>query len=433
MLEQIKKLILEQKEITGYKICETRVHSNELFFVKKNVDMDRAKDVLHYKVTVYIDFEENNKKLTGSSSTFLHPTMTEEEMKKAIEDAAFAARYVKNPYYPLVQPEDTYKDLPESQFAKESFSYWMNEITKAVYKNDIYDKGGINSCEIFLEKVETRVVNSEGVDVSTVNYKCMVEFITTWKEEGEEIELYRCINCSDFDAKLLASEVENMITICREKAIAKPTPALTTFPVIFTRGAVKELFSYYRFMSSATAVYNQYSTWKAGDRLQGEKVKGDLITITLDPWIDNSTASAAFDEDGFALAPVKVIEQGVLKQFSADRRYSYYLGVETTGTIGNMVVDGGSRTVKELQAEPYLMAAAFSDFSMDVVTGDFGGEIRLAWYYDGEKIIPVTGGSITGNINELQQEVYLSKELQKDNDFEGPQMVKIMNCTIAGV
>lgn len=433
MLEQIKKLILEQKEITGYKICETRVHSNELFFVKKNVDMDRAKDVRHYKVNVYIDFEENGKKFTGSSSTFLHPTMNEEEMKKAIAETAFAARYVKNPYYPLVKPKTSYGKLPESKFAGESFPYWMNEIAKAVYKNDIYDKGGINSCEIFLEKVETRVINSEGVDVSSVTYKGMVEFITTWKEEGEEIELYRCINCSDFDAELLASEVKNMITICREKAIARSTPNLKTFPVIFTRNAVKELFSYYTFMSKASAVYNQYSTWKIGDKLQGENVKGDLVTITLDPLINNSTSSAPFDEDGVALAPVRIIDKGVLKQYSADSRYGYYLNVETTGSIGNMVVEGGSRTVKELQTEPHLMAAAFSDFSMDEVTGDFGGEIRLAWYFDGEKSIPVTGGSITGNIYELRQELYLSKELQKDNDFEGPQMVKIMNCTVAGV
>jgi PmbA protein len=433
MLEQIKKLILEQKEITGYKICETRVHSNELFFVKKNVDMDRAKDVLHYKVNVYIDFEENGKKFTGSSSTFLHPTMNEEEMKKAIAEAAFAARYVKNPYYPLAKPKTSYGKLPESKFAGKSFPYWMDEIAKAVYKNDIYDKGGINSCEIFLEKVETRVINSEGVDVSSVTYKGMVEFITTWKEEGEEIELYRCINCSDFDAELLASEVKNMITICREKAIARSTPNLKTFPVIFTRNAVKELFSYYTFMSKASAVYNQYSTWKIGDELQGENVKGDLVTITLDPLINNSTSSAPFDEDGVALAPVRIIDKGVLKQYLADSRYGYYLNVETTGSIGNMVVEGGSRTAKELQAEPHLMAAAFSDFSMDEVTGDFGGEIRLAWYFDGEKSIPVTGGSITGNIYELRQELYLSKELQKDNDFEGPEMVKIMNCTVAGV
>jgi PmbA protein len=309
----------------------------------------------------------------------------------------------------------------------------MNEITKAIYRNDIFEKGGINSCEIFLEKVETRIVNSVGVDASSVSYQCMVEFITTWKEEGEEIELYRCVNCSDFDADLLASEVKNMIAFCRDKAIATPTPVLHTFPVILTREAVKGFFSYYHFKSSASYVYDQYSTWKVGDQLQGEKVKGDRITITLDPQMNHSTVSASFDEDGFALSPIKLIDQGVLKQYAANMRYAHYLGVEPTGSIGNLVVESGSKTAQELLTEPHLMAAAFSDFSMDELTGDFCGEIRLAWYYDGEKTIPVTGGSISGNVSELHHEIYLSKERQNDNDFEGPLMVKIMNCTIAGV
>ena len=54
---------------------------------------------------------------------------------------------------------------------------------------------------------------------------CMIEFITTWKEEGEEVELYRCLNFSDLDAEGLSQEVQNMINICKEKAIAKSTPS----------------------------------------------------------------------------------------------------------------------------------------------------------------------------------------------------------------
>jgi DNA-directed RNA polymerase beta subunit len=49
----------------------------------------------------------------------------------------------------------------------------------------------------------------------------MVEFITTWKEEGEEIELYKCVNFSELDPKELSEQVENMIMSCKEKAIAK--------------------------------------------------------------------------------------------------------------------------------------------------------------------------------------------------------------------
>jgi PmbA protein len=433
MLEQIKNILMNHKDISGYKIRETQTQSNELFFIKKNVDMDRAKNVHHYNVTVYVDFIEEGVKYKGSSTTSIHPTMNENEIEKSILEAAFAAGFVKNPYYPMVLPVSSRTALPESNFAKESLPYWMNEITKAIYKNDIYEKGGINSCEIFLDKTVTRIVNSEGVDVSEEGYRCMVEFITTWKEEGEEIELYRCIDCSDFDAELLADEVKNMINICKEKAIAGNTPALKTSSVILTREAVKDFFAYYYSKSNASSVYNQASTWKVGDEVQGDKAKGDRITLTLDPFMKNSTNSEAFDSEGFSVKPVKIIDQGELKQYAADTRYAYYLGVAPTGNIGNVVIESGSRTIDELKKEPYLMTAAFSDFSVDTMTGDFCGEIRLAWYYDGKTTLPVTGGSITGNIDNLQHELYLSKERQKDNNFEGPAMVLLKNVTVAGI
>jgi PmbA protein len=224
-----------------------------------------------------------------------------------------------------------------------------------------------------------------------------------------------------------------MINICKEKAIAGNTPALKTSSVILTREAVKDFFAYYCSKSNASSVYNQVSTWKVGDEVQGDKVKGDRITLTLDPFIKNSTNSETFDSEGFPVKPVKVIDQGELKQYAADTRYAYYLGVAPTGNIGNVVIESGSHTIEELKKEPYLMTAAFSDFSVDTMTGDFCGEIRLAWYHDGKTTVPVTGGSITGNIDNLHHELYLSKERQKDNNFEGPSMVLLKNVTVAGI
>ncbi len=433
MLELIKNILTKHKEISGYKICETRVMSNELFFIKKNVDMDRVKNVHHFDITVYVDYTEDSVDYRGSAETGIHPTMNEAEIEKAIQEAAMAAGFVKNPYYPLAKPAKEESGRSFSNFAEESPAYWMNEITKAIYKNDIYEKGGISSCEIFLDKITTRIVNSEGVDVQKEGYHCMVEFITAWKEEGEEIELYRRVDCSEFDAGLLAEEVKTMIGICREKASAENTPVLGNSNVLLTREAVKDFFSYYTSMSSGASIYNHSSTWKLGDQIQGEEVKGDKLTLTLDPFLKNSTDSESFDSDGFPLKPVTIIEQGELKRYSADTRYAHYLGITPTGRIGNLVVSSGSRETEELKKEPHLMTAAFSDFTVDSMTGDFCGEIRLAWYYDGKHTVPVTGGSVTGNINMLHHEMYLSRERQKDNNFEGPKVILLKNVTVAGV
>jgi PmbA protein len=433
MIDKIKEILLNNKDIDAYKITENRIEANELFFIKKNVDMDRAKNVHHFKVIVYKDFEENSTRYRGSSTVNIHPTMNVAEIKKVIADAVFAAQYVKNPYYPLNKAIEKYNALETSNFSKESLSYWMNEITKAIYKFDNYEKGGINSCEIFLNKVYTRIVNSEGVDVSSVDYNCMIEFITTWKEEGEEVELYKSLKFSDFDSEALAEEVKNMIIICKEKAIAKSTPAIEKSTVILSREAVKEFFSFYYSKCSAEEVFEETSTWKIGDKVQGEEIKGDYVSMLLDPFMKNSTYSSPFDEDGFKLEPVVILDKGVLKRYSADSRYAYYLKVEPTGAIENIRISAGSKTESKLKEDPYLEIAAFSDFTVDTLTGDFFGEIRLAWYYDGNKTIPVTGGSISGNISEAQNELYLSKELQKDNNFEGPKIIKLLNVTVAGI
>ncbi|MBU3190361.1 hypothetical protein K9O30_14310 [Clostridium bowmanii] len=38
-----------------------------------------------------------------------------------------------------------------------------------------------------------------------------------------------------------------------------------------------------------------------------------------------------------------------------------------------------------------------------------------------------------GNIKKLQKQMYLSKELQKDNNFIGPKIIKLLNVSVAGI
>src|SRR5690606_10176084 len=107
-------------------------------------------------------------------------------------------------------------------------------------------------------------LNSEGVDVSYETYRGELEFITNWKEhgEGEEVELYEDIVFSDYDEKLISESVDEMLKICRDKAIAKPTPVLKDIPVILSGGPVKEFFNYYYAQASARSVYEQTSIAK---------------------------------------------------------------------------------------------------------------------------------------------------------------------------
>ena len=86
----------------------------------------------------------------------------------------------------------------------------------------------------------------------------------------------------------------------------------------------------------------------------------------------------------------------------------------------------------EMKKKPYLYVVNFSDFQMDSFSGSFGGEIRLAYWFDGEKVIPVTGGSVNGMIMQAQNQMILSSEMQEETDFLGPLAVCVEEVTVAG-
>ncbi|NLK44265.1 MAG: TldD/PmbA family protein [Tissierellia bacterium] len=434
MIERIRKVLSKIDGIDGWKINEKTVESKELFFIRKELDMNRGKDVTHITLTLYKDAEESGKKYRGSATIKIHPTMDEEEIEKEIRDAIYAAGFVKNKYYPLVKPSEEVPPEIRTSFSEDSMSNWMSKLTKDIFIGDKYDNGWINSAELFLDKVRVRIVNSEGLDVDYETYRGELEFITNWKEgDSEEVELYKDLLFSDYDEEIIPQAVDEMLKISRDKALANPTPKLNDIPVILSGEPVKQLFYYYYDKASARSVYENWSTAKIGESIQGDHIKGDRVSIVLVPHLENSTASAPYDEDGLILSKVSIYEEGILKRYWGNIRYSHYLNVEPTGIIRNIVVEGGSKSLEEMKEGPYLELVSFSDFQVDPITGDFAGEIRLGWYNDGDKFIPVTGGSISGNINEVHKEMYLSKEVQKLNNFLGPYSVKLLNVNIAGV
>jgi predicted Zn-dependent protease len=433
MIERIKRLISECTKIDDFKIVENKINASELFFIKKGLDMDRAKSVHNFNITLYKNFQEDDVMYTGSSSAMIHPTMSDKEISEVIDEVAFAASFIKNKYYPIVGPSDKAQPEIKSNFSEKPLNEWLPILTEAIYKSDICDKGGINSSELFLNEIYTRIVNSKGIDVNFTTYKGELEFITNWKEDCEEIELYKHINFSEMDYDQIDEKVKEMLIISKEKAIASPTPALSKHTVLLNGTPVIELLSYYLAQASAKSVYNGTSIAKLGENIQGDEAQGDFITLTLDPFMKNSTKSSPYDTDGFPVNPIDVFKNGVLNMYHGDVRHCHYLNIQPTGNISNFIIKGGTYGEMDFKKDPYLEIIAFSDFQINNLTGNFAGEIRLGWYFDGTSTIPVTGGSVSGNLKELQREMYLSKELQIDNNFVGPKIVKLLNVSVAGI
>ena len=86
-----------------------------------------------------------------------------------------------------------------------------------------------------------------------------------------------------------------------------------------------------------------------------------------------------------------------------------------------------------MQKEPHLYVVSFSDFQMDAWSGHFGGEIRLAYWFDGKDTHVVTGGSINGSMAETKGKMHFSSDTYASLSYQGPYAVAIPGVKVAGI
>jgi len=428
MKNTIIKLLKEQKEMSAYSLVCFKVESKEAFFIKDKLDMNRGKNVVKTSLTVYKDFEADGKKYRGSASCKISSQDSEEVLKEKISEALFASSFVKNKWYPLPKPSND--NNVEVESIKTDLMECLLKMQKTVYS--LKEEGAsINSSEFFSNKVDVEIINSEGVDVSYTKASNEAEVITEAKGD-EEVELYGYIEqgavSEDSLAEILAEQLKNT----RERAIAKKATPVDSINVILKDSCLPKFFMFYTQQCSASEVYSKKSRAKIGESLQGE-IKGDAINIMLDPERKTSPFSSPYDASGLRLKKVPIMEDGVVKTFHGDTRFAHYLGIEPTGNIQNIDVGAGTLSYdNDMKAKPYFEILMFSDFFMDVTTGNFGGEFRLARYFDGKETHIVTGGSISGNMFKVQGDMYLSKEIIEKGAYRGPKAVLLPNMQIVG-
>lgn len=423
MIDRIKKA-LELSGVNRYKIVENKADSVELFFIKKDLDMNRKKDVTQYEVVVYKRFKVDDTEYMGEASVKVYQTMTIEEMTELFRGALYAAGFVRNENYPLVSGgKEEFKTI-YSNFSDYSLEEGAEKIREAIYKEDFYENGGINSCEIFLIKNRKRIINSQGLDVSYENYSSEIECITEWKE-NDEVEIFNLFKPTELNKEQLGMQVTNAIETAKWRDKAKETVDTGKYRVILSHDAVKEIFNYYNEMTDAQTIYDEISDFKVEDEIQGKEVKGDKITITLNP-------KTPYDRDGIKTRNITIIENGIVKAISGTQRFSSYIGVEPIGAVMDIKVSLGSKSLEEMKQGDYLHLTTFSGFEVNVVTGDFAGEIRLGFLCKDGVLTPITGGSVSGNIKDIQGDMVLSKDELKDSWYEGPLAIEIKDVNIAG-
>ncbi len=416
--------ILKNSEADAYAVTDTVTEGWEFYFIRHKLDQNRVRDVEHIKVEVFKKSEDG--RFLGSASEEISPTATEEEAKKIVDDLCKRASFVRNPYFELNKEKVTIenKKYDPKQMAK--------DYIEAIRSVPETEGEFINSYEIFTEVCTRRFVNSEGLDVTTVFPTSMAEVVVNARNDDHEIELYRMYNAGTCDRDNLVKNITDTLKFGRDRLIAKPTPSLSKATVIFSTEDAGSIFEWAATKMHASFKYRGFSDWEIGKEIL-EGAQGDKITIKALKELPNSSRNSAVDSEGALYHDMDIMVDNIPKNYWGDCQFRYYTGVKDSFIAGNFYAEGGKASEKELRCGTYLEPVEFSDFSVDPITGDFAGEIRLAYLHEDDKVTPVSGGSVSGNLTELMKNVRMSKELRQYDNKVIPSVVRLENVTIAGV
>ena len=424
MTDRIINLLKSDDGIFAYRINSTKRESYELFFVHRDLETVRSTDTTDIKVTVFVKAEDR----LGDATFSVHASYTDEKIMAEIASAKAKAALATNKSYDLPAGECGVWES-DSNFKNYASPELAALIADAAFAADSYADGSINALEIFVYKDTVSVINSLGIDKTETKYSAMVEAIPTWNSQKESVELYECYNFTEFDASAVTAEIDGKMREVRDRLIASVPEKKLSCRVVLAAPELDQLIGNLVGNLNFASVYNHTNAFSKGDDIQ-KSPAGDKLTVTMKGRMLGSVGSAAFDGDGVTTKDANVIEGGRAKNYYGPVRYASYLGEKATGNLRCMKVECGTLTDEALRSAPYFRCASMSGLQVDIYNDYIGGEVRLAYYFDGEREIPMTGISISGKLSDALSAMYLSADETVYEDYCGPKLAAFDNIEI---
>ena len=418
------ELLEKNSRVSGYKINIHTKESCELFFVKGKLETVRHTDTCDKEVSVYVKHDE----FVGDSQFLIYPSTTEEEIAKLIDEAVDKALLINNKSYELPEAEQGEYEV-ESNFKGYAPMELAAEIAEAVFEANTLEKGSLNSVEIFINKHTEEVINSKGLCKKQIKYDAMVEAIPTYNGETQSVELYEQYNFSNFDRQETVAEIAGKMKEVEARYNAVKPDDTIDCKVILDKLELANLFFEIAYDLNYSSVYSHSNLYNKGDDIQKEP-SGDLIGITMAGQAKGSIRSSMFDADGMALGSVRLVDGGKAVNYFGSNRYGQYLDEKPTGMLPCLCADSGTADEKEFSSGKYLEVISMSGLQVDFYNDYIGGEVRLAYYNDGEKTIPVTGISIAGKLSDTLNTIRFSTEAAVHNGYIGPKKAILSNMKV---
>ena len=417
--------ILKNSNVADYQIVQKETISHQAFFVEQKLDQHRINSVTHTTLTIYVDNEDKTKR--GSSTKEIYQDETEDDIRQDIENMKFNALLAMNPYYPLVGNQKHFEEKSKIDLLDS-----LKNVIKAIQSIKNTETEKINSYEIFANQNYIHILNSQNVDITYNQADEMVEIVINSLNKEHEVEVYHMIETgADQTTEEIRNDILEVFKKANDRSKAIPAKKAEKVHVLLSGSDLKEFFNYFVDKINTQLIYGGNSCTKLNDQIQqGDDT--DKISLKAVAKLPYSSLNVPYSREGTEASDFMILDNGKYVNYTGSQIYAHYLGLKNVPFAANYQVSGGSKTIEQMKKQPYLEIVQFSSFQVDIITGDFGGEFRLAYYYDGETVKPVTAGSITVNMNDILNHMYLSKETKQYNNWIIPQTIELFDVDVAG-
>ena len=402
--------------------------SETVNFRNRNLDESNRSDDLSINITTFI----NKKKSSISSSNLSH-----ENIKILIEKCVETTKNT---------PEDEFNSLPDKDLmAKEVKDLnlyddtHMNNDKKIEYLKQLEnfaseDKRVVNTESSFSQdKSNFILASSKGFSGGYKTSSFTASSVVVAKnEKSMERDYEYTRKCHLKDIK----NAEDLGRIAADQTIRKLSPkkiGSEKINIIFDKRIAKGLLNTFASAISASAISRGTSFLK--EKIN-EKVFSNTINIFDKPDILKGLGSRTFDAEGVKTNTLKLVEQGVLKDYLLDTYNGKKLNLKSNGRCGgtsNLYIENGKISYKDLlnSNSKCLYITETIGNGSNIVTGDYSVGATGFLVEKGELKYPINEITIAGNFKDMFQNIKLANDLEFEYSTNSPTML-IEGMVVAG-
>ncbi|MBQ6324388.1 MAG: TldD/PmbA family protein [Bacilli bacterium] len=396
----------KKKNITNIQIAEKKTSESSVEIINGRMESYDDGNNISYSIKA-----EYNGKTVSVNSNYLNSNIIDLLILKAkVTDSLYEDDYLKNK-----------ERIPENKPLKFDISNEIKKLKELAKIREEYPEVEKMSFYFSESYNNTRIINSNGIDISTASHICYFSAEAVVKNNN---------NFTSYDKKVLETSkekinFEKIIRDVAEKAIIQSNKnkiSTGKYTILLDSNTAGRIISNLVNMISATNIRNKVSCL---ENKLNQKVFSQKLTIVEDPTNNKYPGYQLFDNEGTETRKKTIVDHGKLETFLYDIKESKIKGISPTGnsfrgiSTRNMYVVPGEKSdqelIKSIENGIYIVDYMGSmGTSINTVTGAISIQIFGFLIKNGEIVCGINPAVMTTTIFELLNNI---EEIASELEF----------------